>query len=298
MSIIFDEIAHTYTEDRTGEQLPSVNQIINAVYGSGVEFVRKDILEQAAKHGTKVHKDIEMWMNSKDYYDPDYIETVHLIEWLETMRIDVKNPITEKIVSVAGLFAGTADLILNGHLYDYKTSKNKPTRKMLAHWQKQLSFYYFALKIMEQEPKSMGVIHLTKNKCTYYPLEYLGDKFVNDTYKAFIDGRRLEEPRETSLQTVDKRAVQKLQRTLEKIATLEKEIAPIREQIKKEMEKRGITALEIGKISVTYIGPGKRKKFDTERFKAENGPLYDKYITETDVNSSIRIKVNEKKEKE
>jgi peptidyl-tRNA hydrolase len=297
MSIIFDKIAHTYTDDRTGEQLPSVNQIINSVYGSGVEFVRKDILEQAAKHGTEVHKDIEMWMNAKDYYDPDYIETIHLIEWLETMRIDVENPITEKIVSVAGLFAGTADLILNGHLYDYKTSKNKPTRKMLAHWQKQLSFYYFALKIMEQEPKSMGVIHLTKNKCTYYPLQYLGDKFVNDTYKAFIDGRKLEEPRETSLQTVDKRAVQKLQRTLEKIATLEKEIAPIREQIKQEMEKRGITALEIGKISVTYVGPGKRKKFDTERFKAENGPMYERYITETDVSSSIRIKVNGEKGK-
>lgn len=295
MSIIFDEIAHTYTEDRTGEQLPSVNQIINAVYGSGVEFVKKDILEQAAKHGTKVHKDIEMWMNAKDYYDPDYIETVHLIEWLETMRIDVKNPITEKIVSVAGLFAGTADLILNGHLYDYKTSKNKPTRKMLDHWQKQLSFYYFALKIMEQEPKSMGVIHLTKNKCTYYPLEYLGDKFVNDTYKAFIDGRRLEEHRENSLQTVDKRAVQKLQRTLEKIATLEKEIAPIREQIKQEMEKRGITALKIGRVNITYVGPTKAQRFDVKRFKAENETIYNKYINETDVKSSIRIRLEENK---
>lgn len=295
MSIIFDKIAHTYTEDRTGEQLPSVNQIINAVYGSGVEFVRKDILEQAAKHGTEVHKDIEMWMNSKDYYDPDYIETIHLIEWLETMRIDVKNPITEKIVSVAGLFAGTADLILNGHLYDYKTSKNKPTRKMLAHWQKQLSFYYFALKIMEQEPKSMGVIHLTKNKCTYYPLEYLGDKFVNDTYKAFVDGRRLEEHRETSLKTVEKRSVLKLQRTLEKIARMEKEIAPIREQIKQEMEKRGITALKIGKVNITYVGPTKAQRFDVKRFKAENETIYNKYINETDVKSSIRIRLEENK---
>ncbi len=300
MSIIFDEIAHTYTDDRTGEQPPSVNQIINAVYGSGYEYVKKEILNARAERGKEIHADAYNWLTAKRYYSPENIEIVELSDWFERNMVDLKVVEPEKIVYVPGMFAGTADLITGpargAHLWDYKTNINKPTKKMLAHWQMQLSFYKYALDRMGYKIEQMTILHLVNTTCTPYELEYLGDQFVIDTWKAFKEGRKIEKPKETSLQTVNKRAVQKLQRTLEKIATLEKEIAPIREQIKQEMEKRGITALEIGKISVTYVGPGKRKKFDTERFKAENGPLYYRYITETDVKSSIRIKVNEKKE--
>lgn len=292
--IIFDQIAHTYTETRTGEQRASVNQIINEVYGSGVEFVKKEILDERSKHGTDVHSDIHKWLTIKEYYDPDFIETIHLIEWFEMNNVDLSDPESEEIVHVPGMFAGTADLFNKGTLYDYKTSKNKPTRKMLAHWQKQLSFYYFALKSMGKEPKSMLVLHLTKEGCTPYPMKYLGDQWVLDTYQAFVEGRKLEEPKETSLQTVNKRTVQKLQRTLEKIAIMKKEVDTIREQIKNEMEKRGILALKIGDVNVTYVGPGKRKSFDVDRFKAENEGLYEQYTKESEVKSQIRIKVDEK----
>lgn len=290
--IIFDKIAHTYTESRTGNELASVNKIINEVYGSGVEFINREILNERSKHGTDVHEDIHSWMTIKEYYDPDFIETVHLIDWFEMNDVDLSEPESEKIVHVPGMFAGTADLFNKGVLYDYKTSKNKPTRKMLAHWQKQLSFYYFALKSMGKEPKSMIVLHLTKDSCTPYLLKYLGDQWVLDTYQAFVEGRKLEEPKETSLQTVNKRTVQKLQRTLEKIALMKKEVDTIREQIKNEMEKRGIVALKIGDVNVTYVGHGKRKSFDVDRFKAENADLYEKYTKESEVKSSIRIKVD------
>lgn len=290
--IIFDQIAHTYTETRTGEQRASVNQIINEVYGSGVEFVKKEILDERSKHGTDVHNDIHNWMTIKEYYDPDFIETIHLIEWFEMNNVDLADPESEKIVHVPGMFAGTADLFNKGTLYDYKTSKNKPTRKMLAHWQKQLSFYYFALKSMGKDPKSMMVLHLTKGGCTPYPMKYLGDQWVLDTYQAFVEGRKLEEPKEKSLQTVNKRTVQKLQRTLKKIAIMKKEVDAIREQIKNEMEKRGILALKIGDVNVTYVGPGKRKSFDVERFKAENEDLYEQYTKESEVKSQIRIKLD------
>lgn len=292
--IIFDQIAHTYTETRTGEQRASVNQIINEVYGSGVEFVKKEILDERSKHGTDVHNDIHNWMTIKEYYDPDFIETIHLIEWFEMNNVDLSEPESEKIVHVPGMFAGTADLFNKGTLYDYKTSKNKPTRKMLAHWQNQLSFYYFALKSMGKDPKSMMVLHLTKEGCTPYPMKYLGDQWVLDTYQAFVEGRKLEEPKETSLQTVNKRTFLKLERTLEKMATMKKEVDAIRERIKEEMEKRAITDLQIGKVCVTYVGPGKRKSFDADRFKAENAGLYEKYTKESEVKSSIRIKIDEK----
>ena len=296
MSIIFDEIAHTYTDDRTGEQPPSVNQIINAVYGSGYEFVKKEILNARANRGKEIHFDAYNWMTAKKYYSPEHLEIVALSDWFEKNDIDLRLAEPEKIVYVPGMFAGTADLITSGtHLWDYKTNINKPTKKMIAHWQKQLSFYKYALDRMGYEIGKMTILHLSNANCTPYELEYLGDQFVIDTWQAFKEGKKIEEkPTVTALTQVNRRAVAKLEKTLKKIATLEKQIAPIRESIKQEMEKRGIDSLKLGEVAITYIGPGKRKSFDTKRFKAENEGLYERYVTETEVKSQIRIKVNDK----
>lgn len=298
MRIIFDEIAHTYTVDRTGEQLPSVNQIINSVYGSGYEYVKKEILNASAERGKEIHADAYNWLTAKRYYSPKNIEIVELSDWFERNMVDLKVVAPEKIVYAPGMFAGTADLITGpargAHLWDYKTNKNKPTKKMIAHWQKQLSFYKYALDRMGYKVEKMTILHLSGAKCTPYELEYLGDQFVIDTWQAFKDGEKIEEkPTVTALTQVNRRAVAKLEKTLKKIATLEKQIAPIRESIKQEMEKRGIDSLKLGQVAITYIGPGKRKSFDTKRFKAENEGLYERYVTETEVKSQIRIKVEE-----
>lgn len=298
MAIIFDEVAHTYTEDRTGEQLPSVNHILNAVYGSGYEYVKKDILNARANRGKEIHFDAYNWMTAKRYYAPEHIETVALIDWFEKNDISLADAKPETIVYVPGMFAGTADLITGpskkADLWDYKTNLNKPTKKMLAHWQMQLSHYKYAAERMGYKIEKMTILHLSNNVCTPYEMEYLGDKLVEDTVQAYREGRKIEPEKTKSLANVDRRTVAKLERTLKKIALLEQEIKPIREKIKQEMEKRGITAVELGDVSVTYIGPGKRKSLDMDRFKAEKPDLYEKYTKESDVASQIRIKVNEK----
>ena len=293
MSIIFEEIAHTYTDDRTGEQLTPVSYMLNQVYGSGYEYVKKDILEARANRGKDIHKDAQNWMTAEKNYEPKFPETVALIKWFEKNNIKLYDPEVEKIVHVTGMFAGTADLLTEGvNLWDYKTNLNKPTKKMLTHYQQQLSFYKYALERMGYNIKKMTILHLSGDKCIPYKLEYLGDKFVEDTVKAYQEGRKLynNDKLIANVPQVSKRAISKLEKTLKKIAQLKKEIEPIREQIKAEMEKRGITAINTKEVQITYIGPTKRKSFDLERFKAENEGLYEKYETETDVKSQIRIK--------
>jgi hypothetical protein len=299
MSIIFDEIAHTYTDDRTGEQLTPVNYLINKVYGSGYEYVKKSILESRANRGREIHLDAHNWMTIDGYYGMKHIETRALVGWLERNDISLKDVESEKIVSVSGMFAGTADLVTGtarkAQLWDYKTNLNKPTKKMISHWKMQLSFYKYALEKMGYNVEKMTILHLSGTNCTPYELEYLGDKFVEETVQAYKEGKKIEEKHTvTALTQVNRRAVAKLEKTLKKIATLEKQIAPIRESIKEEMEKRGIDSLKLGQVAITYIGPGKRKSFDTKRFKAENEGLYERYVTETEVKSQIRIKVDEK----
>lgn len=300
MNIIFDEIAHTYTDDRSGEQLTPVNYLINQVYGSGYEYVKKSILEARANRGRAIHLDAHNWMTRDGYYGMKHIETRALVGWLERNDISLKAIESEKIVSVSGMFAGTADLVTGSvrkaHLWDYKTNLNKPTKKMLSHWQMQLSFYKYALEKMGYNVEKMTILHLSGTKCTPYELEYLGDKFVEETMQAYKEGRKLynNDKMIANVPQVSKRAIGKLERTLKKIAALEKEIAPIREQIKSEMEKRGIMAINTQGVSITYVAPHKSKKLDTKRLKAENEDLCEKYTIETEVEGHIRITTNEK----
>lgn len=300
MAIIFDEVAHTYTDDRSGEQLTPVNHLINQVYGSGYEYVKKSILEARANRGRVIHLDAHNWMTRDGYYGMKHIETRALVGWLERNDISLKAVESEKIVSVRGMFAGTADLVTGpvrkAHLWDYKTNLNKPTKKMLTHWQMQLSFYKYALEKMGYNVEKMTILHLSGANCTPYELEYLGDKFVEETVQAYKEGRKLynNDKMIANVPQVSKRAIGKLERTLKKIAALEKEIDPIREQIKAEMEKRGIMAINTQGVSIAYVAPHKVKKLDTKRFKAENGEMYEKYTIETEVAGHIRITTNEK----
>ena len=299
MSIIFDEIAHTYTDDRTGEQLPPVNHILNAVYGSGYEYVRKEVLDAAAARGKGIHKELEQEikriMTSEVFVKTKYPETDAMLNWFEKNDVDLREVETEKIVHVPGMFAGTADLLTGQTLlWDYKTNKNKPTRKMLSHWQKQLSFYKYALDRMGYKVGKMTILHLSGTNCTPYELEYLGDEFVEETVQAYREGQKLQEKTPVqALQAVNRRSVAKLEKILKKIAILESQVEPIRAQLKEEMEKRGISALKVGEVEITYIGPGKRNSFDTKRFKAEHGDMYEAYSKETEVSSQIRIKLTE-----
>ena len=48
---------------------------------------------------------------------------------------------------------------------------------------------------------------------------------------------------------------------------------------------------EIGNVSISYTSAHTAKKFDSTRFKAEHADIYDKYVKERTVKSSIRIKL-------
>lgn len=294
--IIFDEIAHTYLNDRTGKIVPSVTQILNFVYGNGLENAPSHFVERAAVKGTKIHKEIESFINSGDYSFVKSDETARFVEYAQKYTLNLKKAKTEQIlhaITPFGEVCGTADLIIEDILRDYKTSKTA-TKEQLNKWQMQLSFYKYMAEQMGIPINQMEVLHLTAyNPCEAFVLTYLGDDFVLKTMEMYSKGEKAEKKQTTELQTIDKKALANFSKILHKIAELEKSIKPMREQIKEEMEKRAITALKLGNLSITYVGPTKRKTLDTARFKQENADLYNKYIKEDDVKSSIRIKLED-----
>ena len=291
MSIMFDEVAHTYTVTETGEMPPSATKIIGDVYGTGLEGAPKPFVDRASKKGSIFHNEVKIYKDTGKLGESEEFKVWH--KWFcynSHWEGD-----SEKIVYAKtpyGSFAGTVDFLCNGWIYDWKTSKTA-TRKQLEKWQMQLSMYCYALRQMGNivnEP--LKIVHITDKVEVIY-VDYLGDEWVEETVRKYYASEKVESKPETSLQTVDEQALAKFGNVLKQIAELEKSIEPIREQIKAEMEKRKILNLKAGNVSVTYIAPTTRETFDTKRFKAENVDLYKQYTKVSEVKSSIRIKLGE-----
>ena len=141
MNITFDAENHLYFNGK-GFIVPSVTEIIGAVYGTGLENAPAYFVERSAEKGTKIHKEIEAFIDSEPLPEELTAETNEFIDYVAAGNLDLK-PFskTEQILWAStpfGEFCGTADLFCNGWLIDFKTSKTA-TREQKDKWQKQLS---------------------------------------------------------------------------------------------------------------------------------------------------------------
>lgn len=290
--IVFDEERHEYANAKTDEVLPSVTQIIGQVYGTGLENAPSYFVERAAGKGTAVHKEIDTYLKTgKQGKTPEFAKW-H--EWFCFRGAVTNMYFCEQVIyanTKNGSFAGTLDFFGNGFIYDWKTSKTA-TRQQIKKWQMQLSFYCYALRQLGKEVNEpLKVVHITDKGVEVINVDYLGDDFVEETMRLYSAGEKVEQKPETSLQTVNENTLATLGNVLKQIAELEKSIAPIKEQIKDEMEKRGILTLKAGDVVISYVSAHKAKKFDSARFKADNAEMYEQYTKESEVKSSIRIKL-------
>ncbi len=291
MNITFDEKNHIY-QDEKGFIIPSVTEIIGKVYGTGLEKAPAHLVEARANIGTAIHKEANLWLNKKiTAEDFKHKETHFFANWANENNFKfTKSEFIAYASTPFGEVCGTVDLFADGYIIDLKTSKTA-TRKQLEKWQMQLSFYCYMLKQAGKSVLGLKVLHLTEKDCEVIPLEYLGDDFVEATMKLYKEGQKATPAITTELQTIDKSDLEYMQYALESIKKLEQNIESIKEAIRIEMEERNILSLKIGNIDIAYIAPHKSKKFDSAKFKAEHADLYKAYQKESDVKSSIRIKV-------
>lgn len=300
--IKFDKELHLYFNEK-GYIVPSTTEIISAVHGSGLENAPAELVARAAAKGTKIHAQIENYLNGREPVEPEP-ETRHFIAYCEKNFANRKNSKTEQILhgsTTYGEFCGTADWIVDGWLKDFKTSKTA-TGAQIAKWQMQLSFYFYAWKnsgafqaMLDTGRvfKGLSVLHLTADGCEEIPLEYLGDNFVIETMRLYSEGKQAEKPAPaTELQTVDTAAIAKFAETVKQIKMLEEQTAAIKEAIKAEMENRKILNLKIGDVNISYIAPTTRKSFDSVKFKKEHADLWPLYQKESAVAGCIRVKVD------
>lgn len=288
MIITFDQEKHEYKKENS-EVVPSVTHILGKVYGTGLENAPIYFVKRASDKGTFHHNEFNICiLTGKKGETPEFKAWY---EWFSNSNF--KDVQSEQIIFATtpyGDFAGTADLLADKKIRDYKTCKTA-TRQQIAKWQKQLSMYTYAYRQMGYEVEEEAeIIHVNGNKLEVIPVTYLGDEFVEETMRLYQAGLQAENPTQ-ELQTVSVKDIQTLEDVLFQIATLEKVAEDYRSKIKEEMERRGILNLQIGKVKMTYVPGTVRASFDSMKFRNKHPKVFAKYLKETEVKPSLRITV-------
>jgi hypothetical protein len=76
-----------------------------------------------------------------------------------------------------------------------------------------------------------------------------------------------------------------------KIKEIELAQKEYKEKIQQAMEERGIKKFENEFITITYIEPTTRVSLDSKKLKEEEPDTYIKYVNQSEVKASVRIKV-------
>lgn len=128
--LTFDEATHTYRVD--GRVVPSVTQIIKAVFPNVYANIPAAILDRKARLGTAVHKAVELWLGHSLDVDTLHEEVKpYLASWMQWwMSIDVETgwSTEQKLYSTSG-YAMTRDFfgVVDGALtlIDWKITGTK-----------------------------------------------------------------------------------------------------------------------------------------------------------------------------
>ena len=162
--LTFDETGHKYHLD--GRPVPSVSEIIGLMTGDVYAGIPPEILERAAKFGTRVHRLIEFY-NEMDIieHDGDF-KTYHcLTEWTKLKKHFDAIAESEIMVHYYDLFAGTFDglAVQNGVLVllDYKTTAKLHIEKITI----QLNLYRIAYEWKTgKKIKRLAAVWLPKDR--------------------------------------------------------------------------------------------------------------------------------------
>ena len=288
MGIIFDSVNHRYFKD--GDLKPSVGEIVNFYLNIDLSNIPPEILKSAQDRGTDIHLMCDKILTGEDF------ETIYSKEYKDFEYLRKKHKI--KANSIEGIvyawtpngdYCGTYDLYDSKSkiLYDIKTSYEKH----IEEWTLKTNLYRYALEQNKSQVKEIKIIYLpsekSPNKAEVFNLEILPDSKVEEVVKAYY---RQERPTQlVELKTLSKDAIKQLALAFSTIERIQTEIDTIKQRVKEEMESRGIYNFQCPEFNISIRKNHIQKRFDGKKFKEDFPEIYEKYVKDIEIKSSINI---------
>ena len=288
MGIIFDSVNHRYFKD--GDLKPSVGEIVNFYLNIDLSNIPPEILKSAQDRGTDIHLMCDKILTGEDF------ETIYSKEYKDFEYLRKKHKI--KANSIEGIvyawtpqgdYCGTYDLYDSKSkiLYDIKTSYEKH----IEEWTLKTNLYRYALEQNKSQVKEIKIIYLpsekSPNKAEVFNLEILPDSKVEEVVRAYY---RQERPSQlVELKTLSKDAIKQLALAFSTIERIQTEIDTIKQRVKEEMESRGIYNFQCPEFNISIRKEHIQKRFDGKKFKEDFPEIYEKYVKDIEIKSSINI---------
>jgi hypothetical protein len=283
--IEFNEKNHEYRLD--GKVIPSVSQLLKK-HGLTVDYsmIPEAILSAKAERGTLIHKEIQDYIESGESGFTK--ESKLFADWLEQNPLeDMK---CEQIVhndTCAGRFdllGRRGDKLI---LIDFKTTATKH----IDDWRWRLSLYNNLLGADAE----LHILWLNDG-LEDIMMDKIPDAEIERLFEAERKGEIYIAP-SLVFPSESLAMIEDLEKQLYDFKTkadaIEKKKNELLEGLKNAMESQKIKSLDYRSISITYVAPSKRVTFDRKKFETEHPEMKGKYEKESDVKSSIRIKLHE-----
>lgn len=316
--IEFNEEGHKYTVfmnmggGRLGIGVPSVNEIINTVFGDKYSKVPADKLLAAQKRGKEIHREIkDLLVKGENGVSAETLWVRNEIEKKFTSaekcsKCYCENYIYADVGHNGQMFCGTIDTFwLSGLLVDYKTSY-----KLDKHSTKiQLNMYAYALR------KELGLVvnrleawHFTSNGLKRVAFAIEPNYYVENIVRAYYEGRcfkndqELMEFYEGGEKYTEKDDLMDACKSIKEVDEMIAKLKCVREKcvakIMSEMEKTERYEMDVAglEMKLAYVPSSIRSSLDADKVKGFLGDeIYQKCLKKTEVKPHIRVSYKKEK---
>lgn len=297
--VIFREADHTYWFG--DKRLFGTSHLYgNHINPSKYSGIKQSVLEAAAKRGTLVHEQCEEydrfgivsgdeadnWAKMRVMNEIAILENEYLISDLEYFATKI-----DKVMWVGEPSEFVVDL------GDVKTTSELD--KEALSWQLSVSAYLFEQQNPDVKVRNLYGIWLRGKKAKLQPVERKPDEVVRALMEAEMGGyiyTPQEQPNDLPIE---------IQNQLQKVTELESFIQQQTEQLKQkqadmetlkaylmqQMASNGIKKIDGEQVTITYVDAYTKELFDSKRFKEEQPDLAEKYIKQSQVKETIKIKL-------
>lgn len=285
----FDQEAHTYTDERTGKQLSGITStLIHRLFPDKYKDIPQQILEAAAKRGSKVHEDIELteelgiipttteaknYLELKKRFGLVFLESEYTVSDLEhyASQIDLTFEAGENVVDIA----------------DIKTTSKFD--KESVSWQLSIYAYFFELNNPTLKVRELYGIWLRGDIAELIKVPRHSIEEVKALIEADLADKDYEySPDFPDYITDNESSLIALSSTIKKLT---EEYNSIKNDVMAKMIANGDKSFDTGSLLVTVVAPSTRRTFDSKRFAQDNPDLYQQYMVTSQTSESIKITV-------
>lgn len=283
----FNEELHKYCID--GKEIPSVTQILQRQgISPDYHFVKKSVLDAAAKKGTIVHKEIEEYNKSGAIgFTPELSQYVDFVEMKQL------KPVLSEVMVWCDRFAGTFDELLETESGEYYLADNKVTSSFHTDsvaWQ--LSLYAYAFKSV-YGIRINGIIgfHFKDGNLSVHELALKTDDEIEQMLKADKEGKRYLAP-----YPIDEDIISEIEYLKIEQKKIEDRISELSSEIVNAMKEKGQYKFDTGYATFSLVTRKGKEMFDSKKFREEHTEIdYSNYMKTSAENTTLQIKIKGEK---